>query len=47
MITLTIDSQRCDLAESAVVEGIGCFDMGDMRDVGQLRNGLPPCRMTE
>lgn len=43
MITLKIDSQRCDLAESAVVEGIGCFDMGDMRDVGQLRNGQKVC----
>ena len=25
MITLTIDSQRCDLADGCSIEGLGCF----------------------
>ncbi len=39
MITLTIDSQRCDLADGCSIEGLGCFDMNSAASVQSWRNG--------
>lgn len=39
MITLTIDSQRCDLADGYSIEGLGCLDMASAESVSEWRNG--------
>ena len=39
MITLTIDSQRCDLAEGCSIEGLGCLDMASAESASEWRNG--------
>ncbi|MBR4854654.1 MAG: hypothetical protein IKU88_08000 [Alistipes sp.] len=39
MITLTIDSQRCDLAKGCSIEGLGCLDMASAESASEWRNG--------
>ena len=39
MITLTIDSHRCDLAEGCSIEGLGCLDMASAESASEWRNG--------
>lgn len=39
MITLTIDSQRCDLADGCSIEGLGCLDMASAESASEWRNG--------
>ena len=40
MITLTIDSVRCDMPESAAaIKGVGCLDVAALKDIEAWRAG--------